>query len=131
MLNDGLIDAASKILRNQFPDVRGLQSPLLGESLSFQVTEPPFVQMLHVGANHWMTVVVVDNILVKVYDNLYQNIGTCVATQTASTLKSDSDYLLFQVETTQIQQGGADYGLFAIAYATEFCFSSNPECYRY
>ena len=42
MLNDGLIDAASKILRKQFPDVRGLQSPVIGESLSFRVTEPPF-----------------------------------------------------------------------------------------
>ena len=130
MLNDGLIDAASKMLRKQFPDVRGLQSPVIGESLSFRVTEPPFVQMLHVGGNHWMTVVVVDNTLVRVYDSLYRNVGTCVASQTASMMKSDSDYLIFQIETTQIQQGGADCGLFAIAYATEFCFGNNPECYR-
>ena len=133
MLNDGLIDAAScsKMLRKQFPDVWGLQSPLLGESLSFQVTEPPFVQILHVGGNHWMTIVVVDNTLVKVYDSLYRSVGTCVASQTVSIIKSDSDYLLFQIETTQIQQGGADCGLFAIVYATEFCFGNNPECYRY
>ena len=103
----------------------------MGESLSFQVTEPPFVQILHVGGNHWMTIVVVDNTLVKVYDSLYRSVGTCVASQTASIIKSDSDYLLFQVETTQIQQGGPDCGLFAIAYATEFCFGNNPECYRY
>ena len=29
MLNDSLIDATNKILHKQFPDVRGLQSPLL------------------------------------------------------------------------------------------------------
>ena len=84
MLNKGLIDAASKMFCRQFPDVRGLQSPIFGESLSFRVTESPFVQMLHVGDNHWMTVIIVGNALVRVYDSLYRNVGTCVASQTAS-----------------------------------------------
>ena len=44
MLNDTHIDVANQMLRKQFPEVRGLQSPLLGQSLSFAVTEPPFVQ---------------------------------------------------------------------------------------
>ena len=56
------------MLLSQFPDVRGLQSTLLGESLSFRAIEP---QILHVGDNHWMTVLAVDNNLVKVYDSMY------------------------------------------------------------
>ena len=40
---------------------------------------------------------------------------------------SASEYM---IESTQIQEGGIDCGHFAIAYATEFCFGNNPECYR-
>lgn len=35
MLNDTHITVANQLLRKQFPDIRGLQSSLLGESLSF------------------------------------------------------------------------------------------------
>ena len=66
MLNDTHIDAANQMFRKQFPDVRGLQSPLLGQSLSFAVTEPPFVQVLHVDGLHWVTVTGVHTSLVKV-----------------------------------------------------------------
>lgn len=52
-----LKDAENHMLRKQFPEVRGLKSLVMGQSLSFPVTEPPFVQMLHVGENHWTTVV--------------------------------------------------------------------------
>ena len=111
MLTDRHIDAAHQMLLNQFPDIRGLQSTLLGESLSFRVTEPPFIQILHVGGNHWMTVLVVDNNLVKVYDSMYRCISTCVSMQVASMLKSTSDHLHFRVENAQLQEGGVDCGL--------------------
>ena len=65
MLNDTHIDVANQMLRKQFPEVRGLQSPLLGQSLSFAVTEPPFVQVLHVDTLHWVTVIGVSSSLVK------------------------------------------------------------------
>ena len=32
-------------------------STLLGQSLSFAVTEPPFVRVLHVDGLHWVTVI--------------------------------------------------------------------------
>ena len=131
MLTDNHIDYANKLLRKQFPDVRGLQTPLLGQSLTYAVTEPPFVQILHVNSLHWMTVVGVHKSLVKVYDSLYKYTSTCVTSQAAAILKSQSDHILFQIEKTQFQQGGLDCGLFAIAFATEFCYGNNPECYRY
>ena len=55
---------------------------------------------------------------------------TCVSMQSASMLQCTEDYVQFRVENTQIQEGGADCGLFAIAFATEHCFGNNPECYR-
>ena len=48
----------------------------------------------------------------------------------ASMIKSASDYINFCIEGTQVQQGGVDCGLFAIAYAIEFWFGNCSECYR-
>ena len=131
MLTDKHINAASDMLKREFPDTRGLQPTLLGQNLSFEVVEPPFVQILHVGNNHWMTVIGITQTLVKAYDSLYRCLAPCVSMQAASIMKSASDFITFRVESTQMQQGGIDCGLFAIAYATEFCFGNNPECYRY
>ena len=50
--------------------------------------------------------------------------------QTASMLQSNEEHISFHIENAQIQEGGVDCGLFAIAFATEFCFGNNPECYR-
>ena len=94
--------------------------------------EPPFVQILHVDNNHWMTVICIEDTLVKMYDsvNCLRSVDTDVTIQAASMINSSSDYISFRVENTQIQKGGVDCGLFAIAYATEFCFGNCPECYR-
>ena len=116
------------MLKRQFPGTRGLQPTFLGQNLSFQVVEPPFVQILHVGNNHWMTVIGINQTLVKVYDSLYRCLAPCVSMQAASIMKSASDFITFHA---QMQQEGIDCGLFAITYATEFCFGNNLECYGY
>ena len=130
MLTDRHITVANQMLRKQFPDVRGLKSPVMGQSLCFPVTEPPFVQEIHVGENHWSTVVAVDHTTVKLFDSMFRCVGTCVSQQTASMLQSNESHISFHIENAQIQEGGVDCGLFAIAFATEFCFGNNPECYR-
>ena len=130
MLTDKHISAANDLLKRQFPDARGLQPTFLGQNLTFQVVEPPFVQILHAGKNHWMTVIGIDQSLVKVYDSLYRCVAPSVTMQAASIMKSASDHIVFRIESMQIQEGSVDCGLFAIAYATEFCFGNNPECFR-
>ena len=130
MLKDCHINAANQMLRKQFPDVRGLYSPIMGQTLSFPVTEPPFVQILHVGENHWMMVVAVDKTTVQVYDSMFRCVGTCVSLQSAAMLQSEEDHLNDRIENVQLQEGGLDCGLFAIAFTTEHCFGNNPECYR-
>lgn len=109
--------------QKQFPEVRGLQSPLLGQSLSF---EPPFVQVLYLDTLHWVTVIGVSSSLVKVYDSVFNTAVSSLAQQTASILRTKSDVrfkgLNFNWERST--------GRFAIAFATEFCYGNNPECYR-
>ena len=110
MLNDTHIDVANQMLRKQFPEVRGLQSPLLGQSLSFAVTEPPFVQVLHVDTLHWVTVIGVSSSLVKVYDSVFNTAGSSLALQTASILRTKSDNIVLEVERTQFQLGEVEMG---------------------
>ena len=125
MLTDRHINAASMMLQRQFSEVRGLQNTVLGQNLSFRVIEPPFVQILHVDNNHWVTIICIDD------EGVRQCVSdTDVTIQAASMMKSSSDYISFRVENTQIQKGGIDCGLFAVAYATEFCFGNCPERYR-
>ena len=45
-LTDDIIAAASLILKTMYPEMGGLQSPILGESLSFDVCKGEFVQVL-------------------------------------------------------------------------------------
>ena len=105
------IDAANQLLHKQFP-------PVVGQSLSFQVTEPPFVQVLHVGGNHWMTVVRVGNTLVKVYviDSLYRCVSTCVTMQSTASMMNSTTEHLFQIENTKIQQVGSALWSLCIYY---------------
>lgn len=77
-----------------------------------------------------MAVIGMDESLVKVFDSMHRSVGVCVTKQVAAMLKSSSPYLSFRIESIQLQEGGVDCGLFAIAYTTEFCFGNNPECKR-
>jgi len=69
-LKDYHIKAASDLLKAQFPSVSGLYSPVLGADLSFPVTQTPFVQILHTGGSHWLTVEGVTPSLAQVYDSM-------------------------------------------------------------
>ena len=66
----------------------------------------------------------------KFFDSMYRCVGTCTSMQSASLLMSTEDYHIPHIENIQLQEEGVDCDLFAIVFATEFCFGNNPECYR-
>ena len=55
-LADDVISASQLLLKKAYPMIQGLQSPILGETLNFNVCRGNFVQTLNVGRNHWITV---------------------------------------------------------------------------
>ena len=55
-LNDKLITAFLKLLKQQLPHLSGLQDVSLGQTLSFEIEFAEFVQVLHTGCGHWVTV---------------------------------------------------------------------------
>ena len=55
MLTDNIIDVLQKMLKKQFPDASGLQDPLLGQLLTYQIYQnTPFVQVIQNGRYSWL-----------------------------------------------------------------------------
>ena len=131
MLTDAHMTAANQLLKRQFPSIRGLQSMLSGQDISFNPVETPFIQIVHVGSLHWATVEACHDSHVRVYDSLYSAVSSSTQTQVASIMRSKKSSVTFAAERTQYQQGGTDCGLFAIAFATHLCYGNNPAAYRY
>ena len=88
-------------------------SPGSEGSESFPVMDPPFVQILHMGKNHWMTVVALDKTTVHVYDSMFRcPVYPCNQHHCCGPVKTTSFFAYLQ-----IQEGGVDCGLFAIVFS--------------
>ena len=88
-LNDRIVLAAQMLLKKQSPWCGGLQDTILGQTLSFQVETTEFIQILHSGFGHWLTISTlgVDGDKdVMVYDSLYPSVGTYIQKQIAALL---------------------------------------------
>ena len=54
-LSDTLINAGQELIHQQFPHISELQDVALGHTLAFSVMYNEFVQVLHNGEGHWVT----------------------------------------------------------------------------
>ena len=55
-LNDKLINAGQMLIKESYPQVYGFQDASLGQTLGFDVLTEEFVQVLHTGRGHWVTI---------------------------------------------------------------------------
>ena len=55
-LTDNIVNAAQGLLKRQFPHINGLQEVGLGRTLFFVIQTEEFIQVLHNGHDHWVTV---------------------------------------------------------------------------
>ena len=120
-LNDSIISAAQSLLKKENPMVGGFQPPYLGQTCGFDIQTGEFVQILHDGHGHWLTVSTVgaeDGAEVYVYDSMYPTVGTYTKKEVASILCSKKKSIKLKIMDVQMQAGGCDCGLFAIAFAT-------------
>ena len=79
MLTDYNIWTALQMLKKQFPKMGGLQNPVLGTILQFTVASGPFVQILHDGNLHWVTVATPPPLMaadVILYDSLNDRVNS-------------------------------------------------------
>ena len=130
-LTDLHISSACELLQGQFPTVAGFQDPIKGQNLSFKRIDGPYVQIIHIDGNHWVTLAGIHGSLVKIYDSIKISICSDTKRQIARLMVADKKYIDVHIENTQYQEGSSDCGLYAIAYATEICFGNNPASYRF
>ena len=135
-LNDNIIHAAQKLLKQHSTAICGFQNTLLGAKCAFKPETEDFVQILFDGRGHWLTVSTVgakaENV-VMVYDSLYKSIGFHVKQQVASlmTSKSNKSELNINIMDIHMQSGTNDCGLFAIANATAIVHGISPGSQAY
>ena len=103
----------------------GFQSVILGKTFSFEVESEEFLQVLHDGHGHWLTISTVGappaNILV--YDSMYASARQATKTQAACMMMVAEPNLTLNFLDVQMQAGGSDCGVFVLAFATAICCS--------
>ena len=126
-LNDKHISAAQQLLRKQYPFVSGLQNPILGSNLTFDVMETEGVQIIN-HRNHWtcLSTIGCQPSEVNVYDSLHARLSASAMKQTCSMLNTTEAKLTVRMRKVQIQSGGSDCGVFAIAFAVCLCEGKDP-----
>ena len=129
-LNDLIINFAQKVLRQQFPNVRGFQSTLLQEKKKKSNFEQDRVQIIHSQGNHWIVATSLNttSCVVKVYDSVFDNVDDNTAQLITNLFGSLSKPTTVVIPK---QLGSNDCGVYAIANAAALCFGKNPASLRF
>ncbi len=133
-LCDGVIEAAQKLMKKAYPMIKGLQSPILGETLAFSIHVGEFVQVINVSRAHWITISTIGCSTgeVNVYDSLTScDLSSRVKQQIASICFSREHNITLNFRSVQQQQGGSDCGLYSLAFALSLCAGKNPSAVNY
>ena len=85
---DAHINKAMKMIQSQFPSLAGFCNSLLGQNLSFPVTNQAFIQILHVEGNHWIAIEHISSDYVNIYDSVHSSVSTDTKLQIASLLRT-------------------------------------------
>ena len=102
----------------------------MGQNLSFNPEQREFVQILHNGRGHWLTVSVstvgAPSLSVFVYDSLYSSASPSQMMQITSLVYSKDKKTSLLFKDIQMQDGSSDCGVFAIAFASAITYELDP-----
>ena len=127
-LDDSIMTAAQNLLKEQFPQVGGLQPPILGDTLSMEPTRGEFIQVLCIRQNHWICIsnMGCQHSTVKVYDSLHGRLDDHTKKIVADVMQCTDECIQILYPDVQDQSGASDCGLFAVAFATSLCYGEDP-----
>ena len=120
----------SQQLKHKISKAR-FQSVALGLCANFNVQTEEFIQILHNGSDHWITITTIGakHPDMFVYDSLYSTVNESVKTQISNLICTQNSSIRLSFVDVVRQSGINDCGVFAVAYATSLCFEvslSNP-----
>ena len=120
MLSDDIINALQNMLNREYPDVKGLQDPVLGQALQFKViNESPFVQVFPTGGLHWVAISTFgcNNGEICIMDSLFPGrLSQHAKSQICSLMNCKKAKIVINALPLQQQNNGVNYGLFVIAF---------------
>ena len=129
-LTDSIIDAAQQLLKEISP-LPGLESAACGLTMTYAVQPDEFVQILHTGEGHCVTVSTIGVahplVCARVLDSLYSSAGTLLEAQIGSLIHTEKPEICLKFMDVPVQAGTYDCGLFAVAFATALAFGKRPE----
>ena len=107
-LHGDIIDAAQNILSQQF-GIPGFQSVSLRPWFNFNVMLEEFIQILHNGKDHWITITTIGekHPEVFVFDSLYYRASDSIQQQIASILQTDEEVITLKFPKVSMQQNSS------------------------
>ena len=137
-LGDEHINAVNQLIRSQFPDLQRLWTPVLGQQLSypqFNIVQGYagfyYLQVLHSGADHWVTIEILSQEEDRVYDSVYLKPTYHTLRQISSIIKSMYSQINVFLEKVQYQKNSVNCGIFAVAFLTDLCHQLDPASCQY
>lgn len=135
-VNDKLINFGQQLLKAQFSEINGFQDccyvPVQNKgvwkySLKMKFSRSTACQIHHTGADHWVTSVSPANETdLIVFDSLQgpvPSISNSLKMQLFAAYAQNKNHLNILIPKIQQQANSVDCGIFALAYATEICFT--------
>lgn len=132
-LNDSTIRAAQVCLHKQFPDVGGLDDPLLVAAHRKHYANQKYVQVLHDGSCHWVAVsnLNASQSTVRLYDSLSHVPNSSLKGQIAALSVCEEKQLVIECMKVARHKGVHHCELYALAFVTSELFGANPLCMTY
>lgn len=131
-LSDEHIGAAFNLLRKCFPDMGGIENPVIVAS-GFSSSAPldrRSAYIVHTDGNHWVAIISSGiGQTVQIFDSLY-TLHTRIDVQRAICLLFPNINVVERMPFQQ-QMSSCNCGLFALAAVTDFCIGLDPSIQRY
>ena len=127
-LNDNIINAAQTPLKTKY-GTPGLQNTLLTTALQGCVVGgEEFVQVLHSGGNHWLTVSTIScpYSTVNIYDSMCCTLPHSTQKMICALLVSHEPNVTLRFIDVDRQNNANDCGLYALAFASTLCSGKDP-----
>ena len=130
-LNDKIVQAGQLLLAKSFPDINGLQSPVLAQVSGFQIHREKFVQILninfvtHTGLQFqmWVVRMVLSRCMILFTAGVSQK---HLLEQSVEWFFYQRSAIEIQVMDVSPQTNMSDCGVLALALAYEICSQKNP-----
>lgn len=115
------------LLHARFSEINGLENTSTLVKFSTH-TKSNFIQILHDGKDHWLTVAGSESNEIRCFDSMKKSsFPHSVLRQIAQLMHTSERQIRIITSPVQQQTNGYDCGLYAIAFATELAFGFNPE----